>query len=305
MVVALGARHVRAEERGHEVRDAVERHLGVEQHEAGRAVVAQAAVGGDHLEDHLVPRGVRREARLEPVFEGERGDTLPERVFHAQEVRHPVEHLHGITRREDEVIDELGALIRRRAGEEGVGFLGGRNPTDGVQVDAAQERFVAGRGVQGLLVRGQHRGDETVDVGGGRGDDLPAEAVRAAAVEALLGEDDVLGHEDVRLEMIGAAVAGLDGDELAGETTELGVDLAAVLVRPSMPDSRPFGDGGDRPGRHGGRLDDRLGGFLGGLLIGGLRDGTPGETTDQDQTRKESHKGVLQMKPHGSLGGFI
>ena len=70
--------------------------------------------------------------------------------------------------------------------------------------------------------------------------------------------------------MVGASVARLNGDEIAGETTELGVDLASVLVRPGVPDGRSFGDAGDGAGRHGGGLDDRLSRLLGGLFIRGL-----------------------------------
>ena len=93
--------------------------------------------------------------------------------------------------------------------------------------------------------------------------------------------------------MEGASVTGLDGDEIPGETAELGVDLTSVLVRPGMPDGGTLGDGGDGSGSDRGGLDDRLRGLLGGLLVRRHGHGAPGETADQDQTKKESHKGIL------------
>ena len=142
MVVALGAGHIGAQEGGHEVRDAVQGHLGVEEHETGGAVVAEATVRGDHLGDQLIPRSAGGEACLEPILEAERRDALGEGILDAQKVRHPVEHLHGVTRRVEQFIDQLGSLVRRIAGQERGRFRGGRHATGGVEVDATQELLI-------------------------------------------------------------------------------------------------------------------------------------------------------------------
>ena len=142
MVVALGAGHIGAQEGGHEVRDAVQGHLGIEEHETGGAVVAEATVRGDHLGDQLIPRSAGGEACLEPILEAERRDALGEGILDAQKVRHPVEHLHGVTRRVEQFIDQLGSLIRRGAGQERGRFRGSRHATGGVEVDATQELLI-------------------------------------------------------------------------------------------------------------------------------------------------------------------
>ena len=142
MVVALGAGHIGAQEGGHEVRDAVQGHLGIEEHETGGTVVAEATVRGDHLGDQLIPRSAGGEACLEPILEAERRDALGEGILDAQKVRHPVEHLHGVTRRVEQFIDQLGSLIRRIAGQELGRFRGGRHATGGVEVDATQELLI-------------------------------------------------------------------------------------------------------------------------------------------------------------------
>ena len=287
--MALRAGHVRAQEGRHEVRDAVQRHLGVKEHEAGRAVVAQASVGGDHLEDELIPRRIGRDARLEPILEGERRYALAEGVLHAQEVGHPVEHLHGVAGREHEFVDQLGTLVRGVAGQEGRRLLGGRDAAGGVDVDAAQELLVGGGGVEGLLVGGEHGADEAVDVGGGRGDDRGAEAVLTITDDAVARELDVLRDQDVRLEMIGLSIAGLDGDVVARQAAELGVDLLAFLIGPGMPDGGALAQGGYRGRGRRDDLDDGVGGLLAGLLDSGLSRETQEKTGYQGE---EAHRGV-------------
>ena len=142
MVVTLGAGHVGAQEGSHEVRDAIQWHLGVEEHEAGGTVVAEATVGGNHLGDQLIPWSAGGEACLKPILEAERRDALGEGILDAQKVRHPVEHLHGVTRREEQFIDQLGPLIRRITGQERGRLRGGRHATGGVEVDATQELLI-------------------------------------------------------------------------------------------------------------------------------------------------------------------
>ena len=83
MVVALGAGHVAAQEGRQQVGHAIQRHLRIIQQETGGAVITQAAIGGQHLPHHHIPRGIGGDASLEPILEAERGDALVESVFHA------------------------------------------------------------------------------------------------------------------------------------------------------------------------------------------------------------------------------
>ena len=89
--------------------------------------------------------------------------------------------------------------------------------------------------------------------------------------------------------MIGLSIAGLDGDVVARQATELGVDLLAFLVGPGMPDGGAFTQGGDRGGGRGHDLDDGVGGLLAGLLDSGLSRDTQGKTGYQGE---EAHRGV-------------
>ena len=81
MIVALGAGHVGAEKGREQIGHAIERHLGVVEQEAGGAVVAELAIGGEHGADEGVPRAVGVELVLEPVLEGEGRDVLAEGVL--------------------------------------------------------------------------------------------------------------------------------------------------------------------------------------------------------------------------------
>ena len=91
--------------------------------------------------------------------------------------------------------------------------------------------------------------------------------------------------------MIGLSIAGLDGDVVARQATELGVDLLAFLVGPGMPDGGAFTQGGHRGRGRRDDLDDRLSilaVFLTRLRRGGLAGETEAKTDDQG---KEAHKG--------------
>ena len=285
MVMALRARHVGAEERREQVGDAIQRHLGVEQQEARGAVVAQAAIGGEHLHDQLVPGRVGGEAGLQPVLEGEGGHALVEGILHAEQVGHPVEHLHRVPGRVHELIDELGALVGRTVGEERLGLRGGRDAADGVDVETLEELLVGRQRVRLLAMLGEHGADHAVDLGRGDGDGVLAEGAGLGLGGALPGELDVLGAKHVAVEMVDLAVATLEGQERTGERAEHRVDAATLVVAPGMPDGIQRRDRGhgDRSHLRGG---DRGGGLVG---LGGLLVTLGGEGRRQDAKTKGDH----------------
>lgn len=94
--MALRTGHITSQESRHQVGHAIQGHLRIIQQETRRTVIAQPTIGGEHLAHHTIPRGISSDASLEPILEAERGDSLVESVFHAQEVSHPVKHLQRV-----------------------------------------------------------------------------------------------------------------------------------------------------------------------------------------------------------------
>ena len=290
--MALGAGHVAAQEGRQQVGNAIQRHLRIIKQEASGAVVAQPAVGGQHLPHHHIPGGIGGDPRLEPILEAEGRHALVEGVLHAQEVRHPVEHLQRIAGRVDELVDQLGALVGGTIIQEGGRFGGGGHAADGVDVDAPQELFVGGRRIQLLPLGGQRGHDQTIDFGGGLRHAATAEALFTRFHRAGFREGDVLRAEDIAVEMIGLSVLGLQRDEFARESAECRLDGPALIVRPDPPDGiGRCGQGGDFRGRRG--FDRRGGRLLGILLVdfsGGGPNGRRHQTGDAENQQEDTGK---------------
>ncbi len=292
MVVALGAGHVAAQEGRQQVGHAIQRHLRIIQQETGGAVITQAAVGGQHLPHHHIPRGIGGDARLEPILEAEGRDALVERVLHAQQVGHPVEHLERVAGGVDELVDQLGALVGGTIIQEGGRLGGGRDATDGVDVDASEELLVGGRRIQLLTLGGQRGHDQTIDFGGGLRYAAAAEALFPRLHRAGFREGDVFRAEDIPVEVESLPVLGLQGDEFARESAEHRLDGAALIIRPDAPNGAGrCGQRIDAGGRRG--LGHRGGGLLGFLLVDFSRGGPNGrrhQTGDAENQQEDTGK---------------
>ena len=143
---------------------------------------------------------------------------------------------------------------------------------------------------------GEHGGDHAVNLGRGDRDGVLAEGAGLRLGGALAGELDVLGAQDVAVEMVDLAVATLEGQERTGQRAEHRVDAAALVVAPGMPDGveRRDRSHGDRSHLRGG---DRGGGRfvgLGGLLVTlGGESRRQGAKTKGDHAKGwEAHEGV-------------
>ena len=121
----------------------VERHSGVAQVVADRAVVPDVALGGDQVLDEIVVAQVGGEGVLDPGAVSSPGLALHAR-FDAQDVRPVVEVVADPTLGIEQVIDQFGAFVRNRGIEEGVGLGLGGDAAEDIEVDAAHEDLVGG-----------------------------------------------------------------------------------------------------------------------------------------------------------------
>ncbi len=149
MVMALGARNVGCQEDGQGVGQIVERHTGITQQVASGTGGGQAALGSQHIGDHLVPRSVEVDLVLKPTLVIIIIETL-DAILVAKQVAQPVEEMGAVAVGNKQVVDESGPLPGVLALDEGKGFLVGRYPTRDVEVDPTNEHVVTGGSIQSL-----------------------------------------------------------------------------------------------------------------------------------------------------------
>ena len=144
VIMALRALDAGAEEDARGVGHVVQRHAAVTHVVTDGAVLPGLALGRDHLSDELVVGLVFTQRLLHEVRIRRAGD-LAGLITVAREAQHVrpvvVEVLH-ICLRVQQLVDQLGAFVCGLVGKKRIGFPGGGNAADHVQIDASDESIV-------------------------------------------------------------------------------------------------------------------------------------------------------------------
>jgi hypothetical protein len=106
-------------------------------------LAAGRAVRADDLAHQLVPRLVGGERRAQIFLPLGARHVPVGPALHQHHIKDLL-HVPGVFRRRQETVDQLGALVGGRVGEEGTGVGRGRNAAGQVETDPAQELGVIG-----------------------------------------------------------------------------------------------------------------------------------------------------------------
>ena len=272
VIVALRAGHIGPEECRQEIRDAVQRHLGIPQQEARRAVVAQFAIGRQHVPHQRVPRPVHGDLSLQPVLVEPCPRPLPRIVLHPQHVREPVEHVHRRTRRVQQGIDQERPLVRTRVCQKGGRFRRGRNATRDVEVHAAHKDLVGHWRVRLPACRLERPLDGGIESRGRLLHHLASQGLARLQGAAGFRVATVVGTQHAHGKPHHRPVPPFHGDNARLQRLESGLDTVASAGLPCVPLAGHWrGGSGRRLARRRGRsgttrpfLAGRGGGGVGG-----------------------------------------
>ena len=143
VVVTLGAGNVDAEHHLTEIRESIKFHAGISKNESCGRVLSDISFGSDHIDNHLVVGAVGLELVAPPLHVGIHANAIVEVArVQAIHVRKVVEQIRGVSRRQEEIINQCLTLVFPAALGKFEKLFTCRNSSGNIEIDAAHEKII-------------------------------------------------------------------------------------------------------------------------------------------------------------------